>query len=231
MLVYTVKLLQLSCWHRCKMTMRCVTYPWLNQRAVGILLSPCSCLLVRGLAAVQREAQAHAAQEAAAVALAAARSAAAERSSDVRRLSNAAVSHILGPCRSWLERHTQTLGHLVPSPAAVLTSAPGVWCSTDAPVLLRLVAAGGGEDAGGHAAAAAAAGSGGVLDASLGALLTSDLVTPALVDLLREADKQGCVLLQQRDEVLLQAMTSLLQYSLVLKDLLPGGSPGDDSSG
>ena len=153
-------------------------------------------------------------------------------SGDLRRLQGLA-SRILSDCTSWCERHSQTLRQLSPVPAPVLTSPPQVWCSSEATTATASVAlwlvgpavseAGGDVEAAVAAAAMAQTSSGaGVVGLTLRPFLEGGLVPGTVVLRMGELDVAGNALLQQRDHLVMESMTSLLQYAMVLKQLLPG---------
>jgi hypothetical protein len=150
---------------------------------------------------------------AAAAAAAAAESAAA--GAEVGRLGGLAGG-ALSDASSWCERHLRTLKSLVEVPLPPELTAPSdAWRSPDAPCPLLLVAPGAG--------AAGAAGS--LLAAALAAapgVSPDHALPPAVWQQCAALDARGGALLAERDEVLTGALTALLQYSLVLRGVLPG---------
>ena len=166
-------------------------------------------------AATDSAARARADEAAARAAAAAAAAESAAAGAEVRRLGELAGG-ALADASSWCERHLRTLAGLkdVPLPPE-LTAPSEAWRSDAAPLLLPLVAPG----------AAADAALGGP-DGAAGRALP-----PAVFTQCAAADARGAALLTARDAALTNALTALLQYSLVLRGVLPGESVGPVSWG
>lgn len=173
-------------------------------------------------------------------AAASAREAAAQEAallSDGQRLASMGAS-ALAECNTWAARHAETLVALGSRPPMHLTAPSAVWSSASCPVLLFLLpplpsqdtpASGIGAAASGTASTEVAGASGpgevagGIVTSALGAAASIDSLPPQLLQQAAALDAQGRQLLARHDEVLTAAMTALLQYGLVLKELLPGG--------
>ncbi len=146
----------------------------------------------------------------AAAVAAAAESAAA--GAEVQRLGGLAGG-ALADSSSWCERHLKTLKALVEVPLPPELTAPSEsWRSADAPCPLLLVAPAAGSAAGCLAEAALAGSS----------TAAQHALPPVQWQAVAALDAKGAALLAGRDEALTTALTALLQYSLVLRGVLPG---------
>ncbi len=127
----------------------------------------------------------------------------------------------LADAGGWAARHLETAAQLCDRPPPELTAPPADWRSSECSTPLLLLPLQGADDAG---VAALASRKHGIVASALGRQVSAVRQLPAaLLAQCRALDGDGAALLGQRDELLTHALTALLQYSIVVKQLLPGG--------
>lgn len=140
---------------------------------------------------------------------------------DAQRLASMAAA-ALSECQMWASRHAETLTALGQGqPPPQLTAPSDSWSVSACQVVLFLL------PPSEEALGAGSLSSSGIITSALGTTSALGMIPLQQLQQAAALDARGRELLLQWEETLTAAMTSLLQYGRVLKELLPGKAAGE----